>query len=514
MGSDAVFWLLVMLAAINAVLAWRRHVRQRGWLAVYATILSIAIAGQFGGDGRLVWGAGGAWLLLVVVPALLARGAMNLSAREKHAAARRIASVAGMLHPFDGWREAPTFLGAQALASAGDPDGAAALLEPLCRPGSPMGEKASLVRARVLGHWQEIVDLAASHSDRPPADPDVLGLLVRALGETGDAAGMVDLWDRHRDKLVRQPAIRNVARLALFAFSGRVEATRRHLQTALPAMPAPTRDFWLATARLAAGDADAARGEFERILPTANAATRRAIERRLDGLRRPPPSLDPRQMEVVAAEEARAEEESRFAPPVSVWSPGGLVTRFLVGTNVAVFLLETALGGSTDYATLHRLGGLCTGCVVRGAWWRMVTSTFLHLGPLHLAMNVLALAALGPAAETALGKRRFLTVYLVSGIGSMAAVALRAWATDTASFTIGASGAVMGIVGSNAAMMLRGWVRERAPVARQRGLAMAGYVAVQMVVDSMVPQFSFTAHLAGAIIGFVTTLLLGDRLRR
>ena len=72
----------------------------------------------------------------------------------------------------------------------------------------------------------------------------------------------------------------------------------------------------------------------------------------------------------------------------------------------------------------------------------------------------------------------------------------------------------MGIVGSNAAMMLRGWVRERAPVARQRGLAMAGYVVVQMVVDSMVPQLSFTAHLAGAIIGFVTTLLLGDRLRR
>ena len=96
----------------------------------------------------------------------------------------------------------------------------------------------------------------------------------------------------------------------------------------------------------------------------------------------------------------------------------------------------------------------------------------------------------------------------------MAAVAARAWGSGTHSFTVGASGSVMGIIGSSAAMMLRGWLREGAPVARSRGMAMGGYVLLQAVIDSFVPQFSFTGHLAGAVIGFVATLLLGDILGR
>jgi membrane associated rhomboid family serine protease len=43
---------------------------------------------------------------------------------------------------------------------------------------------------------------------------------------------------------------------------------------------------------------------------------------------------------------------------------------------------------------------------------------------------------------------------------------------------------------------------------------MAGVVLAQMVIDTLVPQLSFTAHLSGAVIGFVATLLLGDRLGR
>jgi membrane associated rhomboid family serine protease len=72
----------------------------------------------------------------------------------------------------------------------------------------------------------------------------------------------------------------------------------------------------------------------------------------------------------------------------------------------------------------------------------------------------------------------------------------------------------MGLIGATAAMMLRGWFNERAVAARNRGLAMAGVVLGQMAIDTLVPQLSFTAHLSGALIGFVATLLLGDRLAR
>jgi rhomboid protease GluP len=93
-------------------------------------------------------------------------------------------------------------------------------------------------------------------------------------------------------------------------------------------------------------------------------------------------------------------------------------------------------------------------------------------------------------------------------------VAAQSWITGERLIAVGASGAVMGLIGATAAMMLRGWFNEGAVAARNRCLAMAGVVLAQMVIDTLVPQLSFTAHLSGAVIGFVATLLLGDRLGR
>jgi rhomboid protease GluP len=129
-------------------------------------------------------------------------------------------------------------------------------------------------------------------------------------------------------------------------------------------------------------------------------------------------------------------------------------------------------------------------------------------------MNLGALAILGPQAEAGLGRGRTLVVYLLAGIGSMATVAARSWITGERLIVVGASGAVMGLIGASAAMMLRGWLNEGAVAARNRGLAMAGAVIGQMAIDTLVPQLSFTGHLSGAAIGFIATLLLGDRLAR
>lgn len=136
------------------------------------------------------------------------------------------------------------------------------------------------------------------------------------------------------------------------------------------------------------------------------------------------------------------------------------------------------------------------------------------IGPIHLIMNLAALAILGPRAEAALGRGRTLIVYGLAGVGSMAAVAAKCWLTGETMILVGASGAVMGLIGATAAMMLRGWINERAVAARNRGLAMTGVVLGQMAIDTLVPQLSFTAHLSGALIGFAAALLLGDRLAR
>jgi rhomboid protease GluP len=71
----------------------------------------------------------------------------------------------------------------------------------------------------------------------------------------------------------------------------------------------------------------------------------------------------------------------------------------------------------------------------------------------------------------------------------------------------------MGLVGATGALMLRGWLREKALSAKKRLIAMFLIVAMQSVFDSVVPQVSMTAHLSGALIGMVATMILPDRLR-
>jgi rhomboid protease GluP len=68
------------------------------------------------------------------------------------------------------------------------------------------------------------------------------------------------------------------------------------------------------------------------------------------------------------------------------------------------------------------------------------------------------------------------------------------------------------LVGATGAIMLRGWRREGALTAKKRLGAMILVVMMQTVFDSMVPQVSMSAHLSGALIGFVVTLLLRDKL--
>jgi rhomboid protease GluP len=188
-------------------------------------------------------------------------------------------------------------------------------------------------------------------------------------------------------------------------------------------------------------------------------------------------------------------------------------TQILIALNLFMFAVEECQGGGTNLGVLYRLGALFPPAVQAGQWWRLITSLFLHFGALHLAMNMFGLWFLGPFVEFALGFRRFTLVYLLAGIGSMAMVMALSSAADFDSLTVGASGCIMGLVGATGSLMLRGWLRERALAARRRLALMVFIVSMEVLFDSVVPHVSMTAHLSGAVIGFLATLLLQDRLR-
>src|SRR5688572_24481912 len=125
---------------------------------------------------------------------------------------------------------------------------------------------------------------------------------------------------------------------------------------------------------------------------------------------------------------------------------GALVTKALVAINVGIYLLQLGMGGTINGTgnEIYFDGVLAAPLVDQGDWWRLITAAFLHYGPIHLAMNMLGLWWFGGAVEQVLGRGRYLLLYLVSGLaGSAGALIL-----SPNALTVGASGAIFGILGA------------------------------------------------------------------
>src|SRR5213595_1851333 len=169
----------------------------------------------------------------------------------------------------------------------------------------------------------------------------------------------------------------------------------------------------------------------------------------------------------------------------------GLVTRTLIGINVAVYLLELATGGNIDGvgSQIFEKGALFGPLVGNGDWWRLITAAFLHYGPIHLGFNMFFLYWIGTPVEQYLGRARFLLVYLVSGLaGSAGALVLSPNAV-----TVGASGAIFGILG--AALILE-WLT----TGRLTGNAMT-LIVINLAFTFAVPNISAGGHIGGLVAG-------------
>ena len=117
---------------------------------------------------------------------------------------------------------------------------------------------------------------------------------------------------------------------------------------------------------------------------------------------------------------------------------GNTITKALIGVNAGVFLLELTQRGVIDEYALHGPS------VAAGDWWRLLTSSFLHANAIHLLLNMLMLWWFGSPLEGLLGRGRFLGLYLVSALAGSAGALL----LSPRALTVGASGAVFGILGA------------------------------------------------------------------
>ncbi|WP_033820435.1 rhomboid family intramembrane serine protease, partial [Kitasatospora sp. MBT63] len=168
----------------------------------------------------------------------------------------------------------------------------------------------------------------------------------------------------------------------------------------------------------------------------------------------------------------------------------------LAGLNVLVFLFTQYLAPAWQ----QRLGlysyvpvpGLSIG-VAEGPdqWYRLLTAMFVHAGFAHLATNMVSLLVLGPPLERALGRGRFLGLYLLSGLAGNALAFL---VSGGALYSVGASGAIFGLLGATVVLVHR----NRAPMG-----PVVALLVFNLVVTFSLSWIDWRAHIGGLVAGGV-----------
>jgi membrane associated rhomboid family serine protease len=181
-------------------------------------------------------------------------------------------------------------------------------------------------------------------------------------------------------------------------------------------------------------------------------------------------------------------------------------TKWLIVINVVVFVCDAMLRGR-----LTQCGAFS---IMEGVYhlqvWRVVTCQFLHAGPGHLFFNMLWLYYLGVMLEARLGRRRFISLYLVSGSAGPLAFMLL-WRmqvlsdVSTWTYLVGASGGIFGVMAAAARVapgtMIRLWLPPVSLTLRMLTLILVG-LAVLTIWTGGWNAGGEAAHVAGAVTGY------------
>ncbi len=186
-----------------------------------------------------------------------------------------------------------------------------------------------------------------------------------------------------------------------------------------------------------------------------------------------------------------------------------IVTLILIAINAVFFVAANATGGGRGNfvatmalipdADFPRQG---IEGVAQGSYWQLLTSTFLHVQLLHIALNMVGLWIFGTFLESQLGRWRYLSLYLLTGLAGSVCIYVLSPAFgpgQSINFSLGASGSIFGLFGAALLVLLK----QRRDVTQLLVL-----LALNLVITFTVPDVSWQAHLGGLGAG----LLLGAAL--
>lgn len=179
-----------------------------------------------------------------------------------------------------------------------------------------------------------------------------------------------------------------------------------------------------------------------------------------------------------------------------------VITYGLIAINLVVYFVcgtqAHSLNNPTNGSALFDAWKMVPACAYANhEYYRLITSAFLHLSPVHIFANMLSLVIIGPPLERLLGRWRFTALYLLAGFGGGVAIYLFG---DVLSPVGGASGAIFGLFGACLILV------------RRLGLDLtwlAGTIVINFVFTFSVSGISKLAHVGGFAVGVLAALAIG-----
>jgi rhomboid protease GluP len=192
-------------------------------------------------------------------------------------------------------------------------------------------------------------------------------------------------------------------------------------------------------------------------------------------------------------------------------------TYAILALNVLIFLVMATQGGVRAREIYMGLAVIVPQDFSSLEWLKLLAANFVHQNLAHLAVNMILLCVLGPFVEFVLGIKKYVLIYLVSGLVGMFMLNVYAAIFDLyvpwlrvvePQFSAGASACVLGLLGARAAVLLRMWRDVGSSIARNHFLFVVFIFLLQVIIDMRALTVSFGAHVTGAFVGFVLALLM------
>ncbi len=195
------------------------------------------------------------------------------------------------------------------------------------------------------------------------------------------------------------------------------------------------------------------------------------------------------------SEEENKKAEDIFAPKKPI------ITYAIIIINVLLFFAMYLFGkGSENVDTLLKFGDLHKYFVLNGEVYRLITCAFLHIGFLHILLNMYVLFVVGPQIESFYGKIKFIIIYLVSAIvGSLFSCTLSDYVSA------GASGAIFGLLGS---LLYFGYYY-RVYLGNVLKSQIIPMIVINLGIGFIIEGVDIWAHIGGLIGGILISMALG-----